>query len=135
MKTLDEIINNAPYEKLNSELIERSKELAEKIRQAMISAEITELGYYSIRTVRTRSGHSDTSLYVYALDTDSGYRNLEFSSSCYYARDFGCWIDAAEGKERLNFLNAARSIIEKIDSIKQKRMEDIEKALKAVENI
>ena len=140
MKTLDEIINNAPYEKLNGALIERSMELAEKIRQAMRSAEITEVGDYSIRTVRTRSGFSDTALYIEVESNDywrsePEYHSLEQTTSGYYTGDFNCWIQAANGRERLKFLNDARSIIEEIDAIKQKRMEDVEKALKSVENI
>lgn len=140
MKTLDEIINNAPYEKLNGALIERSMELAEKIRRAMRSAEIMEVGDYSIRTVRTRSGFSDTSLYIEAEKSGSWYDNPEYHSleqdtSGYYANDFNCCIEAANGRERLKFLNDAASILEEIDAIKQKRMEDVEKVLKAVENI
>lgn len=140
MKTIDEIINNAPYEKLNGALIERSVELAEKIRQAMDSAEITEVGDYSIRTVRARSGFSDTSLYIEAEKSgswydDPEYRSLEQTSSGYYTGDFNCWIEGAKGRDRLKFLNDAASVLEEIDAIKQKRMEDVEKALKAVENI
>lgn len=139
MKTIDEIINNAPYEKLNCALIDRSKELAGKIRQAMDSAEITEIGDYSIFTVRANSGFSYTSLYIEA-DTDGWgnnpeYRSLERNTSGYYTGDFNCWIEAANGCDRLKFLNDARSILEEIEAIKQKRMTDVEKALKTVENL
>lgn len=139
MKTIDEIINNAPYEKLNGALIDRSKELAKKIRQAMDSAEITEIGDYSIFTVRTHSGFSDTSLYIEAETDGWGnnpeYRSLERNKSGYYTGDFNCWIEAAKGCDRLKFLNDARSILEEIEAIKQKRMTDVEKALKTVENL
>lgn len=139
MKTIDEIINNAPYIKLNGALIDRSKELAQKIRQAMDSAEITEIGDYFIRTVRTHSGFSITSLYI-EVETDGPYnypeyRSLEHTQSFYYAGDFGARIEAAEGRDRLKFLNDALSIIEDIDDIKKKRMTDVEKALKTVENL
>lgn len=140
MKTIDEIINNAPYEKLNGALIDRSKELADKIRRAMDSAEITEIGDYSIITVRTHSGYSDTSLYIETESDGDGYycpeyHCLEWTESGYYAGDFNCWIKAANGRDRLKFLNDAQSIIEEIDAIKKKRMEDVEKALKTVEDI
>lgn len=140
MKTLDEIINNAEYKSLNGALVDRSIELAKKIRKAMRSAEITEIGDYSIRTVSTRSGFSDTSLYIEA-DVKSNwgcepeYHDLELSESGYYANDFNCWIEAANGKDRLKFLNDAKSILEEIESIKQKRMADVESVLKAVENL
>lgn len=58
MKTLDQIINNENYTRLNGALIDRSVELAEKIRKAMVSADIKEIGDYSIRTVRSYSGFS-----------------------------------------------------------------------------
>lgn len=140
MKTLDEIINDAPYERLNSALIERCMELADKIRKAMQSAELTEIGDYSIRTINTRSGFSDTSLYIEAESTDY-WRNdpelhsLEQKTSGYYVGDFNCYIKAATGKERLKFLNDAFSLLEEIEIIKKERMENVEKALKAVENI
>ena len=140
MKTIDEIINNAPYERLNNALIERSMELAKKIRQAMRSAEINEVGDYSIRTVRTRSGFSDTALYIEAESNDywrsePEYHSLEQTTSGYYTGDFNSWIEAANGKERLKILNDARDILDEIESIKQKRMEDVKKALKSVENL
>lgn len=140
MKTLEEIINNENYTRLNGALIDRSIEIAEKIREAMRSAEITEIGDYSIRTVRTRSGFSDTSLYIEAdVEHDWGceteYRCLESSENRYFGGDFNCWIEVAKGKDRLKFLNDAKSILEKIESIKQERMTDVEHALKEVENL
>lgn len=140
MKTLDEIINNENYTKLNGALVARSIELAEKIREAMQSAEIEEIGDYSIRTVRTNSGFSDTALYIEAaVDSNWGaipeYHSLETSESRYYTGDFNCWIEAANGKDRLKFLNDAKSILEEIDKTKQKRIKDVEKVLKDVEKL
>ena len=138
MKT--EIINNENYTKLNDALVERSIGLAEKIREAMRSAEIEEIGDYSIRTVRTNSGFSDTALYIEAaVDSNWGaipeYHSLETTESRYYMGDFNCWIEAAKGKDRLKFLNDAKSILEEIDKIKQKRMSEVENALKVVEDL
>lgn len=140
MKTLDEIINNENYERLNGALVERSIELAEKIREAMRSAEITEIGDYSIRTTSSRSGFSDTSLYVVAkVGNEWGceleHRNLETTESKYFCNDFNCWIKAAKGKDRLKFLNDARDILNEIESIKQKRMKEVENALNAVDGL
>lgn len=140
MKTLDEIINNENYKKINGALVDRSIELAEKIRNAMLSAELTEIGDYTIRTVRSNSGFSDTALYIeveidneYDIVTD--YRNLETTESRYFVHDFKCWIEAAKGSDRLKFLNDARSIIDEIDTIKQRRVDQAEKALKSVEDL
>lgn len=140
MKTLDEIINNENYKKLNGALIDRSIELAEKIREAMRSAEITELGDYSIRTVSSHSGFSDTSLYI-EVDVESNwggeteYRCLETSESRYLMNDFNCRIKAAKGKDRLKFLNDAKDIINEIETIKQKRMKEVENALNATDGL
>ena len=140
MKTLDEIINNENYERLNGALVSRSIELAEKIRKAMRSAEVTEVGDYSIRTVRSNSGFSDTALYIAAevdtvWETCTEYRSLENSTSGYYCNDFHRWIEAAKGRDRLKFLNDARSILDEIESIKQRRIASVEDALKAVANL
>ena len=127
MKTLDEIINNERYEKLNGALVARSIELAKKVRQAMWSAEVEEVGDYSIKTVKSRSGFSDESLYIL---TESGeYRSLEADVTHYFAGDYNCRILAARGCDRLQFLNCARTVLDKIDAIKEKRIKEINEAL------
>lgn len=137
MKTLDEIINNAEYKRLNGALLDRSIELAEKIRKAMVSAEIQSLDVYYIRTVRSRSGDSDTSLYIAVRDDDGEFefRSLEHSDSYYFMRDFNCWITAAEGKDRLKFINDAKMLLSEIDEEKQKRIDDINSALDATSGL
>ena len=134
MKTLDQIINDGNYNRLNGALVERSKELAKKIRIAMRSAEITEIGDYSILTVKSYSGFSDTALYIRCeCDFDgypeTEYRSLEQSTSSYFAGDFNCWVVAAKGRDRLKFLNDARSILDAIDAIKAERIANVEQAL------
>lgn len=128
MKTLDEIINNENYERLNGALVERSVELAEKIRKAMHSPEITRIGDYSIRTVTSSSGFSDTALYYVN-------RSLEAIENRYFCNDFNCWIEAANGKDRLKFLNDAKYIVNEIETIKQERMKEVENALNAVDGL
>ena len=128
MKTLDEIINNENYERLNGALIKRSVELAEKIRKAMNSPEITRIGDYSIRTVSSSSGFSDTALYYVN-------RSLEAIENRYFCNDFNCWIEAANGKDRIKFLNDAKDIINEIETIKQKRMKEVENALNATDGL
>lgn len=127
MKTLDEIINNERYEKLNGALVARSIELAKKVRQAMWSAEVEEVGDYSIQTVKSRSGYIDESLYIL---TESGeYRSLEADVTHYFTGDYNCRILAARGCDRLQFLNCARTVLDKIDAIKEKRIKEINEAL------
>lgn len=133
MKTLDEIINNADYKKLNGELFDRSFELAEKIRKAMLTAELRSIDNYFIRTVSAGSGFSDTALYIAVRDDDGEleFRSLEHRYSHFYLQDFNCWIEAADDKDRLRFLNDAKTLLIDIDEIKQKRIDDIKSALDA----
>lgn len=140
MKTLDEIINNEHYTRLNAQLVQRSIELAGIIRQAMQDAEIDEISRYAVRTISSNAGYSDTSLYITAVKgTEAGretlYFNLEKSASSYFCNDLHCWIEAAKGRARLTFLRDARSLLDEIDAIKQRRIADIEDALKAAVNI
>lgn len=139
MKTLDEIINNENYNRLNGALVERSIELAEKIRKAMLTAEITKVGDYSIRTVRS-NGYSNKALYIettqwWDYDCHPEYRSLEQTTNSYFCNDFNCPIKAARGRDRLKFLNDAKSILQKIDNFKQQRIANVENALKAVEGL
>lgn len=127
MKTLDEIINNENYKKLNSALISRSIELAEKVRQAFYSAEVKKIGDYSIGIVKSRSGYNDESLYI--LTETGEYRSLEAIETHYLAGDYNCRILAARGCDRLQFLNCVRTILDKIDAIKEKRIKEINEAL------
>lgn len=130
-KTLDEIINNENYTRLNASLVERSIELAEKIRSAMYFAEIKMIGDYEIRTVSS-NGFENDFLYI---ATDCGYCSLEATRDYCYAGDYYREIKAARGKDRLKFLNDAKSILEEIDAIKEKRMKDIEEALNNVKEL
>lgn len=127
MKTLDEIINNERYEKLNGALVARSIELAKKVHQAMDSADVEKIGDYFIRTVKSRSGYSDTSLYI--LTENGEYRSLEDDETHCFAGDYNCKILAARGCDRLQFLNCAKSILAEIDAIKEKKIKEISEAL------
>lgn len=136
MKTIDEIINNENYKRLNGALVDRSIEIAGKIRRAMETAEINKVGDYSIKTVRSGSGFSTTKLYVQVeCDDYPEYHCLELEESEYFCNDFNCWMQKASGKERLKFLNDAKNVMEEIDAIKHKRMEDVKDALKATEGL
>lgn len=134
MKTLDEIINNENYKRLNGILVDRTIEIAKKVRQAMDTAELTEVGDFRICVVRSNCGYSDRTLYV-VNDESFERRSLEHYESYYFCNDFNCWIEAATGSDRLRFLNSAKRILEEIDTIKEKRINDVENALKAVENL
>lgn len=127
-KTIDQIINNENYKSLNRSLEDRSVEIAEIIRKAMYEIQVYEIGDYKICKAATRSGFSKEYL---GMLNDEGWRfnSLEDIGSYYYAGDFNAWIQAATTKQRIQFLNAARSIFDEIDRIKNSRCEQIEAAL------
>lgn len=133
MKTLDEIINNENYTRLNKLLVERSIEIAQKIREAMHSADVDRVGDYCIRTVKSNAGYSDTALYL-MTDTDD-YCCLEREQNGYYCNDYNCYIEAATGRDRLKLLNDARSIIDEIDAIKQQSIANMIDALEAADKL
>lgn len=137
MKTLDEIINNAEYKRLNGALLDRSFELAEKIRLAMESAELESIGNYVIRTVKARSGFSDTTLNIVGRNDDGYpvYRSLEHDNSFYFTNDFSALIQAATGKDRLKFVNDAKKLLIWINDYKSKRMEAIKSALEVTSQL
>lgn len=137
-KTIDEIVNNANYERLNEALKERSLEIAEIIRNEMQKLNIKEIGDYRIITVRTRSGFSDTELYILNETDcwcDKDYNALETTKSEYYCGDFNCYITAATTQQRIQFLNDAKEIFETIDKIKEERVKKIDQVLKDTSDI
>ena len=132
-KTIDQIINNENYTRLNEALKQRSIEIAEIIRKEMNKLQINEIGDYKVCGVKS-SGFSEEYLGMLKYD-GCGYTSLERTKSCYFVNDFNCWIEAATTKDRIQFLNAARSIFDKIDRIKESRCEEIEEVLKETEEL
>ena len=135
-KSIDEIVNNENYTKLNEALRDRSVEIAEIVRNEMRKLNIIEIGDYKIIEVKSRSGFN----YEYlGMITENGYDyeyvSLEDRDSYYYAGDFNCWIKAARTQDRIQFLNATKEIFEKIDEIKESRCEKIKTLLEETSNI
>lgn len=127
-KTIDEIINNENYERLNNALIDRSIEIAGVIRNEMLHIQVSEIGDYRVNKVKSRSGQ--TYSYLEMLTDDGAYKSLE-DSECYcYAGDYNLLIRPATTRMRINFLNAASSIFSEIDRIKEERIKEIENLLK-----
>lgn len=132
-KSIDEIVNDENYTRLNEALKDRSIEIAKIIHNEMDKLQISEIGDYKICEVKTNSGFSEE--YLGMLEDDGyGYTSLERTKSCYYAGDYNCWIEAAKTKNRIQFLNAARSIFDAIDEIKKNRCAEINSALSETEN-
>lgn len=133
MKTVDEIINREDYIKLNEALKNRSIQIAKMIRGLMYELEISEIGDYRICNVSS-NGCSEDYLSI-AVDGSPEYHSLEHEKSFRYANDFHCWIEKATGQERLQFLNCAKVLFEKIDNMKTQRCHEIENALSETESL
>lgn len=134
MKSIDEIINREDYKKLNEALKERSIQIAKMLRGLMYELEIGQLGDYRICEVKG-NGCSEDYLGILVDGTDEEYHSLEHGKSFHYANDFHCWIQAATGQERLQFLNAAKTLFEEIDNMKTERCQKIENALSETESL
>lgn len=138
MKTIDEIINNENYKKLNNALIERVIEIAEKIKEECIKLDLDDcdsfrLGgcTFQIHKTKSNSGYSQYNLYMY---TERDLVAIDEKSSYYYMNDFNCWIRASNNSEKLQFLQHAKAIFADIDAEKEERCKSIESALKETEN-
>ena len=139
MKTIDEIINNENYKKLNNALIERVIEIAEKIKNECFKLDLDDcdsfrLGgcTFQVRKVESNSGYYQYNLY---MDTERDYVAIDEKSSYYYMNDFNCWIKASNNSEKLYFLQHAKAIFADIDAEKKDRCKSIETALKDTENL
>lgn len=140
MKTLDEILNNGEYKKMNAALKARSIELAEKIQTAMEELDIEKIGNYKVIEKSTRSNGGRTDLYVICPEEDDGgyyetYHCLTVENDMNYAGDIYCHIDAATSKERVQFLNDAKGLLTKILNARIKKIEAIEKAISESKNL
>lgn len=138
MKTIDQIINNENYKKLNAALVNRVIEIAEKIKEECLKLDLDDcdsfrLGGYTfqVRETKSRSGYSQYNLYMY---TERDFVAIDEITSYYYMNDFNCWIRASNNSEKLQFLQHAKAIFADIDAEKEERCESIESALKETEN-
>lgn len=138
MKTIDQIINNENYKKLNAALVERVIEIAEKIKEECFKLDFDDcdsfrLGgcTFRIDKVKSNSGYYQYNLYMY---TERDCVAIDEKSSYYYMNDFNCWIKASNNSEKLYFLQHAKAIFADIDAEKEERCESIESALKETEN-
>lgn len=138
MKTIDQIVNNENYKKLNTALVERVIEIAEKIKEECFKLGLDDcdsfkLGgcTFQIRKVKSNSGYYQYNLYI---DTERGLVAIDEKSSYYYMNDFNCWIKASNNSEKLYFLQHAKVIFADIDAEKEDRCKSIESALTDTEN-
>lgn len=136
MKTIDQIINNENYKKLNNALIERVIAIAEKIKEECIKLDLDDydsfkLGGCTFKIGKVKcSGYYQYNLYMY---TERDLVAIDETNSYYYMNDYNCWVKASNNSEKLQFLQHAKAIFADIDAEKEERCKSIESALKETE--
>lgn len=133
-KSIDEIVNNENYTRLNEALRDRSIEIAKIVRNEMYKLDIIEIGDYKIIEVKSNGFYNE---YLGMIKEGNGneYVSLEDKKSYYFAGDYNRWIEAAKAQDRIQFLNAAKDIFEEIDKIKENRCKSIEFLLNETSDI
>lgn len=141
MKTLDEIVNRNDYVRLNEALMDRVFELAQIVLEKMKELDVKYIDEFDLRIVKYSCNAGFSERHLCIVDQNFGEyeyenaRSLEVSSSYYYCNDFNAWIQAASSKDRLNFLNNAKSILEYLDALETEKCNDIEEALSETANL
>lgn len=144
MKTVTEIIERNDYKRLTPSLKERTEEVAEIIRKKMRQLHIDNIKLdednvtLKFETFNANCGSSYTCLMLLrGVEYDDWYeKNVEkyvsiesIGHSWYYGGDYDCYIVGANYKEALKFLNNANSIMQQLDKIETKQVEEVNKAL------
>lgn len=131
-KTMAEILERDDYKNLVPSLKERSVEIAEKVMKKMIGLNLEGWGDYRICKVKS---HSDSDVYLGMRDGDYAYVSLTESKSYYYCNDFNCWVEAANNKMRLEFLNGAKQLLKELDEYETDLCEKVQKTLEEVKDL
>lgn len=140
-KTLEEILSRTDYETLSKSLLEKVQMIANKI--AIKLSRIDEVN----RRISVNYKNADDK-YVYvtvmakAIDAKihltfetegrnkDGYLDTLYKTLCDFESD-----NAASVNEAIRFLGAAKGIIEKINDIEEKKVNDINKTLEDTEEV
>ena len=137
MKTLQQILKRNDYIRLSKELAEKAEELADEILAKMIELDIDELDNLEIINVSSNSGHEQNYLIIEG-NPNSGILNIckhsfigSNRSGFHFAGDFNCWVDFAENKEAILFVNNVNNYLLLLDKIETEKFEEIKKLLKS----
>ncbi len=135
MKTLEEIIKNADYKRLNAALTDRAVELALKLKEALITINF-EGGFLGGCWLYLEEKRCSVSTDYFLYIESSGLRGcLSTYKSYYYGGDFNCWVSAATSKLRLIFLNNAKNIFAGLEKMQNEINAEIEKALEETKEL
>ena len=140
-KTLEEILNRDDYETLSKSLLEKVQVIANKIaiklsrldevnRRISVNYKNADDKYICV-TVMAKA--IDAKIHL-TFETQRFDKNEMLQTVYKTLCDFDS-VDAASVNEALMFLNAAKGIIQKINDIEEKKVNDINKTLEDTDEI
>lgn len=140
-KTLEEILNRDDYETLSESLLEKVQMIANKI-----AIKLSSLDEVNRRISVNYKNADDKYIYVTVMakaidgkihltfETEGrnkdGYLDTLYKTLCDFESD-----NAASVNEAMMFLNAAKGIIQKINDIEEKKVNEINKTLEDTEEV
>lgn len=140
-KTLEEILSRTDYETLSKSLLEKVQMIANKI--AIKLSRIDEVNKrISVNYKNTDDKYVYVTVMAKAIDAKihltfetegrnkDGYLDTLYKTLCDFESD-----NAASVNEAIRFLGAAKGIIEKINEIETKKVNDINKTLEDTEEV
>lgn len=151
-KSLDNILARNDYKRLTETLKERVKYIAKAIRLKMEELDIPKddehffLGEIQVNKVKVavKTIHSESFgdynfLAIKRVSNDYNIPNTwasleDIEHSYYYCGDFNKWVEGANNKEGLAFLNVAAEIIEGLGEVEKSQVAEINKALDNTKN-
>ena len=140
-KTLDEILKRDDYETLSKSLLEKVQVIADKI-----AIKLSRLDEVNRRISVDYKDADDKYIYVTVMakaidakihltfETQQFDKDKMLQTVYKTLSDFDS-VDAASVNEALMFLNAAKGIIEKINDIEEKKVNEINKTLEDTEEV
>lgn len=150
-KSFEEMLSRNDYKRLTDRLKQRAEYIAKLIHKKMEELDISEDENYHngeievnnvvVRICSKRSNGMGSYEYLAILRGgddcyDDVWASLEdIGHSFYWCGDYYAWVEGANNKEALAFLNVAGRIIESLDKTEDKQVEDIYAVLNKTDNI
>ena len=145
--SLDAILARDDYKRMTEQLRDKVQAIARRIYNKMEELDIDEPIRVDGVTIKRSSVRSNVGIYGFLaiLDNDGDrfmpeecqqQHSLEdIGQEYYYGGDFTAKVIGASNKEALAFLNAAKDFIVALGEVEQKKVDDIDEALKDNDNL
>ena len=145
--SLDAILARDDYKRMTEQLRDKVQAIARRIYNKMEELDIDEPIRVDGVTIKRSSVRSNVGIYGFLaiLDNDGDRfmpeeyqekRSLQdIGKEYYYGGDFTAKVIGATNKDALAFLNAAKDFIVALGEVEQKKVDDIDEALKDNDNL